>query len=240
MKNIRSRFAVYLAKVRKSHGVYQQELASRLGLKSRRSAQAVSNWETGVALPTPDKLPRIQKILGLSQADYNVLYSLYEDEKRGRDLNKAFSGKLRKEIVEELERLELYKAPLYGPKDTINPVWFIGKHREWKGKTVDVPPALQGGRVFAFKITDHSMAPRYIPGDILFCDLDLEPQMGEGKTVVACVKGEVFCRIFERQGELLTFKAKDEKFKVVTVPKEKKEQQVKWCCRVSMGQSNEQ
>lgn len=236
MKNIGSRFSVYLAKVRKSHGVYQHALARQLGLKSKRSAQAVSNWETGVALPTPDKLPRIRKILGLSQGEYNVLFSLYEEEKKQRDRNKAFSGELRKGIEEELKRIQIYKAPLYGPKDTASPEDFLSQRRKWKEKTVDVPPNLQGGLVFAFRVADHSMAPWYHKGDLLFCDLDLEPRDEEGKRVVGCVKGQVFCRIIERQGSSYAFKALDPKAKLVTASKEDKKA---WFYRVSMMQRDE-
>jgi transcriptional regulator with XRE-family HTH domain len=227
------RFGEYFAKLRKSRGVYQRNLAWKLGLRNKRSAQAVSNWETGLALPTPEKLPRIRKILELTRGEYNTLYSLYDDEKRRRDRDKAFSGKLRKETEGELERLELYKAPLYGPKNTVNPVDFIGKHREWKGKTINLPPDLQGGHVFAFKVEDTAMAPRYNPGNLLFCDLNLV--LEEGKPVVACVKGQVFCRIYETQGKEARFKAWDPKVKVVSVLK----RNVQWLYRVSRRESDE-
>lgn len=233
MKSPGVRFGEYLGRVRKSRGVYQRDLAWKLGLKSKRSTQAVSNWETGLALPTPEKLPRIRKILKLTQGDYNVLYTLYDQEKRQRDRDKAFSGTLRKGIEEELKHQELLKVPLYGPKDVANPMDVVEKHREWKGKTVDAPPALLGSHVFAFRVPDTAMAPRYNPGDLLFCDLNLA--QGEGKPVVARVKGQIFCRIYEKQDGRLVFKAMDPKVKLVAVPK----QSIKWLYRVSRRESDE-
>jgi len=227
------RFGEYLGRLRKSRGVYQRDLAWKLGLKSKRSTQAVSNWETGLALPTPEKLPRIRKILKLTQGDYNVLYSLYDQEKRQRDRDKAFSGTLRKEIKGELKHQELLKVPLYGTKDAVSPLDVVEKHREWKGKTVDAPPALFGSHVFAFKVEDSAMAPRYNPRDLLFCDLNLA--LEEDKPVVACVKGQVFCRIYEKQGGLLVFKGMDPKVKLVAASK----QNVKWLYRVSRRESDE-
>lgn len=207
-------FGQYLGKLRSSRGVFQRELARKLGLKGKRSVQSVSNWEQGLSLPTPQKLPRIRVILKLPQADYNTLFVLYDEAKRKRDRDKAFSGELRKEIGEELKRIELSKAPLYGPEDTVNPVDFIGKHRDWQGKTIHLPPELQGGHVFAFQVDDDSMAPDCQKGDTLFCDLNLVKETGA--LVVARVKDGVFCRIYEKKGNLLVFRALNPQYPLVT------------------------
>lgn len=228
-------FGQYLAKLRKSRGVYQRSLARKLGLKGKRSVQSVSNWEQGLSLPTPEKLPRIRTILELSQADYNTLFSLYDEAKRRRDRDRAFSGELRKEIEGELKRIELYKAPLYGAKDTVNPVDFIGKHRDWTGKTVNLPPELQGGHVFAFHVEDDSMAPDCLKGDTLFCDLNLEKEVN-GAHVVARVKDEVFCRIYEKKGNLLVFRALNPKYPLVTASEQDEERGKAWFYRVAIQQ----
>ena len=54
-----------IKRLRKALGINQQELADIMGVKQA----AVSLWESGQAMPRPDKLPELAKILGCSIDD---------------------------------------------------------------------------------------------------------------------------------------------------------------------------
>lgn len=224
-------FGEYLKELRKKRKLVLKQIDDHPAL--RVSGMAFNQWETGRFLPEPEKLPGIKKLLQLDEGDYLILSDWYWKERRSRDLDRHFSAELSPAIERELERLKIYKVPLYGPKDTVDPMAVIRKEQRWKGRYADSPPVLQASRAFAFAVKDTAMAPRYNPDDILFCDLDLVKE--EGNPFVACVKGEVFCRIYERQGPLCVFKALDPKKKLVTATKKG----VKWYYRVSRRESDE-
>lgn len=224
-------FGDYLRELRKKRKLVLKQIDKhpRLGV----SGMAFNQWETGRFLPEPDKLPRIKRLLRLKEDEHLILSDWYWKERRSRDYNRHFSDELSPAIERELERLKIYKVPLYGPKDRVDPMAVIQKEQRWRGRYADCLPALQASRVFAFAVTDTTMAPRYQPGDMVFCDLDLT--LAEGKHVVACVKGQVFCRLYETQGKEARFKTWDPKVKVVSVPK----QNVHWCYRASRRESDE-
>lgn len=224
-------FGEYLKELRKKRKLVLKQIDSHPALKV--SGMAFNQWETGRFLPEPEKLPGIKKLLQLDEDDYLILSDWYWKERRSRDLQKHYSGEVTPMIERELERLKIYKVPLYGLKDTVDPMAVIRKEQRWRGRYADSPPALQASRVFAFAVGDTAMASRYQPGDLVFCDLDLA--MAEGKPVVACVRGQVLCRLYETQGKEARFKAWDPKVKVVSVPKKS----VQWCYRVSRRESDE-
>jgi ribosome-binding protein aMBF1 (putative translation factor) len=56
-------FVTLLRRQRLSKGLTQTKLAKRLGLKS---PSTVSFWESGQAIPNPDVIPRLARLLGVT------------------------------------------------------------------------------------------------------------------------------------------------------------------------------
>lgn len=63
--------AEYLTWSRKKTGLTQKEVSQRLGYST---AQFISNFERGQAIPPLSKLPKLIKILGLDPVTYVDLY----------------------------------------------------------------------------------------------------------------------------------------------------------------------
>ena len=97
-----------IRQIRKSAGLTQEQLASRLGI----SAQSVSKWENDITMPDITLLPLIAETFGISIDD---LFDLTLEQKLNRIENRI-------EIKEELSPAEFdeYETLLYDQLDTEN------------------------------------------------------------------------------------------------------------------------
>lgn len=224
-------FGSYLRKLRSDRGVAQKKLSHEFG-KNKMTAWL---WEAGRFLPSQQKLPLIKKALGLSQKEFARLSSFYREEQRNRSQERFLhSARLERDAAGAEQEYHAQRVPLIGPRDAENPKYaWRSEDRLPVPNCVFAPLDLPASSVFAFKITESAMTPKFNLGDILFCNYRLKPQ--DGKAVVCCVGNSVLCRIFERHGRFLTFKAIDPKVKSITVVHKK----CKWLYPVVMWVSKE-
>jgi transcriptional regulator with XRE-family HTH domain len=84
MDNNRKRFGSHLRELRLEAALTQEVVSENLGYSS---AQFISNWERGVALPPVDVLPAFARLVGRSAKRlvnelYDCKVALVEDERR--------------------------------------------------------------------------------------------------------------------------------------------------------------
>jgi len=156
---------------------------------------AISNWESGRFLPSREKLTKIRDGLKLDDGEFRPLLALYEQERRSRELDEAFSRELQPKIEQALEQLGELKIPVFNQGDLTNPTSLLSQSASWKtswqGEQTNIPRQLEGRRIFAFKMpSKQGKMPGCLPGDMLFCDLDFP--LVEG-IVVGRLGKDIFC-----------------------------------------------
>jgi len=223
MKAKRNRFGTLLKRLRKQRGIGQKHLNDMVGC----SLQTVSNWEAGRFFPDQNRLVAVVKALKLERSEGLDLISECVWEQMMRPWERM-QPEVRKRLEQTREEgLNKQRVPLYRAGDTVHPHDVTWKRkRRWRGEFVFKTEDQESGFTFAFMIEDNSMMPRYNRGDILYCESINLPK--EGKPVVACVNGRVFCRVYGKQGERLMFRPIKKGAGALVVDKKA----VKWCYRV--------
>lgn len=223
------RFGRYLRELREARKFSQRGLAGGLGCDK----MTVWHWETGGFLPSDDNLALINRELKLTPAEFATLGAIHDQAQREKASGQGFSRELQKDLAKAFAELERDWIPLYKPTDSIDPAKITTGAQRWDGLHVYGPTDMRGRLVFAFRISDDAMAPRFNSSDIVFADLDLA--LESGKPVVACLGGRVLCRLYEEQGKKVVLKAMSPDAKVIVTPKTR----LQWRYRVALRVSDE-
>ena len=146
----------------------QHHLATRLGT----TVMAISNWETGTFLPDLERLDKLRGCLNLSGAEFATLLAAYEQEKREQALGEKFSAELKSAITKRLvgSSDKPSKCPLYGVRNLLHPQDALKNLEKWRGGFIELPGALAGREVFAFRMDKDAPQVAVKAGDVIFCD----------------------------------------------------------------------
>ncbi|WP_208179103.1 LexA family transcriptional regulator [Sinorhizobium medicae] len=152
-----------ISAARRAKKLRQHIVAEELGV----TVQAVSQWERDKTVPSPMNLMRLSRLLGVK-----------------------FDG------LEILKHIPMFAkpatyAPLLGPFTTLfygpgkqddDPPYFddFGDFIAFEDPKTEMIPISWDpiGNVFAMRIEDRSMAPNFLPGDIIIVDAGIKPEPG--------------------------------------------------------------
>ena len=196
--------------------VEQRRLARRIGC----AIQTVSNWESGRYFPSEERMKGLVTSLKLTTDQIAALVNAYTSEWAERQTKRFGVNYLGAQWVAESEK---YQVPLLESIDTVDPKDVVFKNARCRMMIYRLP--MYEDKVFAFRVTDEDMVPKYNPGDFLYCDLLRSPGAAKPIPVVAAVGKRTFSRFLERKGDLYIFKAANVAARVENVPAKA----VRWC-----------
>ncbi len=101
-------FGERIKNLRRNKGMTQEGLAELLSI----SAQAVSRWETGVAMPDISLLPPLSNLFGVT-TDYLLGMDEYEKDARKKEYDEAFKDYWKKDDKEKNYRIALQAVAEY-------------------------------------------------------------------------------------------------------------------------------
>lgn len=228
-------FGAYLKHLRtqkRKQRIYQKELQDEQ--KVGCSDQAISDWERGRYLPSPERLPKLFKALRLNKEERVMLLRRYITTQqdllfRRQDMKAVYKHFLRTPNQNVM--------PWFNRKDVVDPIdIFLGKAR-WSGRGgfVASPPSLYGKPCFGYTQHDGAMYPKYNSGDLLFCDLLAWIEEGSPTPVVVCVGRETLCRMLTKKGNELILKPANRHPRTLVMQKG----EVRWYYRVALRLTDE-